>query len=170
MAMKAAHSEDNADKNITGSTRQHIVSRLHKAVQTAKQIVDVLTETGASGANDTDVLEAKAYRYALAGAEEFEKQAEGIKASNASPQRWNTCLTNFSAARVIYSSLLKATKKDLFKEVLAGTTDPVMLHTRVASRGLSEYLPLPGNSSPRMKRHWSKPFRLWTQRPWKRKT
>jgi signal recognition particle subunit SRP68 len=134
MAMKAAHSEDNADKNITGSTRQHIVSRLHKAVQTAKQIVDVLTETGASGANDTDVLEAKAYRYALAGAEEFEKQAEGIKASNASPQRWNTCLTNFSAARVIYSSLLKATKKDLFKEVLAGTTDPSIRYAAYQSR------------------------------------
>jgi signal recognition particle subunit SRP68 len=134
MAMKAAHSEDNADKNITGSTRQHIVSRLHKAVQTAKQIVDVLTETGASGANDTDALEAKAYRYALAGAEEFEKQAEGIQASNASPQRWNTCLTNFAAARVIYSALLKATKKDLFREVLAGTTDPSIRYAAYQSR------------------------------------
>jgi signal recognition particle subunit SRP68 len=134
MAMKAAHSEDNADKNITGSTRQHIVSRLHKAVQTAKQIVDVLSETGASGANDTDILEAKAYRYALAGAEEFEKQAEGIKASNASPERWTTCLTNFSAARIIYSSLFKATKKDLFKEVLAGTTDPSIRYAAYQSR------------------------------------
>jgi hypothetical protein len=134
MAMKAAHSEDNADKNITGSTRQHIVSRLRKAVQTAQQIVDLLTDTDASGAHDTDVLEAKAYRYALAGAEEFEKQAEGIKASNASPQRWNTCLANFSAARVIYSSLLKATKKDLFKEVLAATTDPSIRYAAYQSR------------------------------------
>jgi signal recognition particle subunit SRP68 len=134
MAMKAAHSEDNADKNITGSTRQHIVSRLRKAVQTAQQIVDVLTETDASGAHDTDILEAKAYRYALAGAEEFEKQAEGIKASNASPQRWNPCLANFSAARVIYSSMLKATKKDLFKEVLAATTDPSIRYAAYQSR------------------------------------
>jgi signal recognition particle subunit SRP68 len=132
--MKASHSEDNANKNITGSTRQHIISRLHKAVQTAKQIVDLVSDTGASGARDTDVLEAKAYRYALAGAEEFEKQAEGIKASNASPQRWNTCLTNFSAARVIYSSLLKATKKDLFKEVLAGNTDPSIRYAAYQSR------------------------------------
>lgn len=132
--MKASHSEDNADKNITGSTRQHIVSRLHKAVQTAKQIVQLVSEKTASGASDADVLEATAYRYALAGGEEFEKQAEGIKASNASPQRWNTCLSNFSAARVIYSSLLKATKKDLFKEVLAGTTDPSIRYAAYQSR------------------------------------
>jgi signal recognition particle subunit SRP68 len=134
MAMKASHSEDNADKNITGSTRQHIVSRLHKAVQTAKQIIDLLSDTASSGAKDTDVLEAKAYRYALAGAEEFEKQAEGIKSKDASPQRWNTCLANFSAARIIYSSLLKATKKDLFKEVLAGTTDPSIRYAAYQSR------------------------------------
>jgi signal recognition particle subunit SRP68 len=134
MAMKASHSEDNADKNITGSTRQHIISRLHKAVQTAKQIIDLLSDTATSGASETDVLEAKAYRYALAGAEEFERQAEGVKAKNASPQRWNTCLTNFSAARIIYSSLLKATKKDLFKEVLAGTTDPSIRYAAYQSR------------------------------------
>jgi signal recognition particle subunit SRP68 len=134
MAMKTAHSEDNADKNITGSTRKHIVSRLHKAVHTAKQIIALLSELGSSGANDTDVLEAKAYRYALAGAEEFEKQAEGVKASNASPQRWNSCLANYSAARVIYSTLLKATKKDLFKEVLAGTTDPSIRYAAYQSR------------------------------------
>lgn len=133
MAMKAAHSEDNADKNITGSTRQHIISRLHKAVQTAKHVIDLVSDS-ASGASETDVLEAQAYRYALAGAEEFEKQAEGVKAKNASPQRWNTCLTNFSAARIIYSSLLKATKKDLFKEVLAGTTDPSIRYAAYQSR------------------------------------
>ncbi|KAF1912826.1 hypothetical protein BDU57DRAFT_457653 [Ampelomyces quisqualis] len=134
MAMKASHSKDNADKNITGSTRQHIVSRLHRATQVAQQIVDLVTQTGTSGASDTDVLEAKAYRYALAGAAEFEKQAEGIKASNASPQRWNTCLADFSAARVIYSALLKATQKDLFKEVLAGTTDPSIRYAAYQSR------------------------------------
>ncbi|KAF2028329.1 hypothetical protein EK21DRAFT_101926 [Setomelanomma holmii] len=134
MAMKAAHSEDNADKNITGSTRQHIVSRLHKAVQTAKQIVELLADTATSGANATDVLEAKAYTFSLAGAEEFEKQAEGIKASNASPQRWSSCLTNFSAARVIYASLLKAKKQELFKEVLASTIDPSIRYAAYQSR------------------------------------
>lgn len=134
MAMKASHSEDNADKNITGSTRQHIVSRLHKAVQAAKQIELLLSDTSASGATEIDVLEAKGYRYALAGTEEFEKQAEGIKAANASPQRWNTCLASFSAARIIYSSLLKATKKDLFKEVLATITDPSIRYAAYQSR------------------------------------
>ncbi|KAF2800935.1 hypothetical protein K505DRAFT_344804 [Melanomma pulvis-pyrius CBS 109.77] len=124
MAMKAAHAEDNADKNITGSTRQHILSRLHKAIKHAEEVVELLSNQTASGANDTDILEAKAYAYSLAGAEEFEKQAEGVKDSDASPQRWTPCLTNYSAARVIYSSLLKATKKDLFKEILANTTDP----------------------------------------------
>ncbi|KAJ4364392.1 signal recognition particle subunit srp68 [Neocucurbitaria cava] len=134
MAMKASHSEDNADKNITGSTRSHIVSRLHKAVQNAKQIVDLVGDTAASGATETDVLEAKAYVYALAGAEDFEKQAEGIKGNNATPQRWNSCLTNFSAARIIYSALLKSTKKDLFKDVLAGTTDPSIRYAAYQSR------------------------------------
>ncbi|CAO2653410.1 Nn.00g028210.m01.CDS01 [Neocucurbitaria sp. VM-36] len=134
MAMKAAHAEDNADKNITGSTRSHIVSRLHKAVQNAKQMVELVSDTATSKATETDVLEARAYVYALAGAEEFEKQAEGIKGSNATPQRWNACLTNFSAARIIYSSLLKATKKDLFKDVLAGTTDPSIRYAAYQSR------------------------------------
>jgi signal recognition particle subunit SRP68 len=134
MAMKASHSEDNADKNITGSTRQHIVSRLHKATQTARQMVDLVADTAASKASETDVLEARAYAYALAGAEEFEKQAEGVKGSTATPQRWTPCLTNFSAARVIYSSLLKATKKDLFKDVLAGTTDPSIRYAAYQSR------------------------------------
>lgn len=134
MAMKASHSEDNADKNITGSTRQHIVSRLHKAVQNAKQIVDLVSDTAASGATESDVLEAKAYVFALAGAEDFEKQAEGIKGSNATPQRWNSCLTNYSAARIIYSALLKATKKDLFKDVLAGSVDPSIRYAAYQSR------------------------------------
>ncbi|KAH8725589.1 hypothetical protein GQ44DRAFT_615250 [Phaeosphaeriaceae sp. PMI808] len=134
MAMKASHSEDNADKNTTGSTRQHIVSRLHKAVSTAKQMIDLLTDTATSGANETDLLEAKAYQYALAGAEQFEKQTEGVKGSSASPQRWNSCLANFSAARIIYSSLLKATKKDLFKDFLAGTIDPSIRYAAYQSR------------------------------------
>lgn len=124
MAMKASHSEDNADKSITGSTRSHIISRLHKAARNAEGVVQLLSDQAASGATDTDVLEAKAYAYALAGAEEFEKQAEGNKPTDALNDRWIPCLKRYSAARIIYSSLLKATKRDLFKEVLAGTTDP----------------------------------------------
>ncbi|KAH9870880.1 hypothetical protein J1614_006452 [Plenodomus biglobosus] len=134
MAMKAAHAEDKADKNITGATRQHIVSRLHKAVQAAKNMEALLADTAASGASQTDVLEAKAYVFALAGAEDFEKQAEGVKASGALPKRWNACLANYSAARVIYSTLLKTTGKDLFKDVLAGTTDPSIRYAAYQSR------------------------------------
>jgi signal recognition particle subunit SRP68 len=124
MSMKTSHSEDNADQNISGSTRQHIISRLDKAVRYANDTAQLLSDRAASGASDTDVLEARAYAYALAGAQEFEKQAEGAKSKDAATKRWAPCLTNYSAARVIYSSLFKATKKDLFKEVLAGTTDP----------------------------------------------
>ena len=134
MATKASHSEDNADKNITGSTRRHIVSRLSKAVRHAKQIVELLSDSSASGASETDVLEARAYVYALSGAEEFEKQAEGVKSKNAKPERWVTCLTSFSAARIIYSSLLKSTKKELFKDVLAGTIDPSIRYAAYQSR------------------------------------
>lgn len=133
MAMKALHSEDNADKSISGSTRQHIISRLHKAVQSAKEVVTLLSDS-ASGATETDVLEAKAYVYALAGAQEFEKQAEGVKAKGASPQRWDACLTNFAAARVLYSALHKATKKDLFKDVLSGTIDPSIRYAAYQNR------------------------------------
>ncbi|KAL5377179.1 hypothetical protein DPSP01_009991 [Paraphaeosphaeria sporulosa] len=124
MSMKTSHSEDNADQNISGSTRQHIISRLSKALRYANDTVKLLEDRAASGASDIDVLEARAYAYALAGAQEFEKQAEGIRAKDAAAKRWIPCLANFSAARVIYSSLFKATKKDLFKEVLVGTTDP----------------------------------------------
>ncbi|KAF2450955.1 hypothetical protein P171DRAFT_460404 [Karstenula rhodostoma CBS 690.94] len=124
MSMKTSHSEDNADQNISGSTRQHIISRLDKAVRYANDTVKLLSDRAASGASDVDVLEARAYAYALAGAQEFEKQAEGAGSKDAATKRWIPCLTNYSAARVIYSSLFKATKKDLFKEVLAGTTDP----------------------------------------------
>jgi signal recognition particle subunit SRP68 len=124
MAMKAAHSEDNADKNITGATRSHIISRLHKAARNAKNLVELLSDQAASGATDIDVLEARGYAFSLAGVEDFETQAEGTKPKDAPSDRWVSCLQNFSAARVIYNSLLKATKKDVFKEVLAGTTDP----------------------------------------------
>ncbi|KAJ4989623.1 signal recognition particle protein [Stagonosporopsis vannaccii] len=133
MAMKALHSEDKADKNITGATRQHILSRLHKAVQAARGVVALLSDA-ASGATTTDVLEARAYEYALAGAHEFEKQAEGITAKAASPHRWDACLAHFAAARVLYSALHTATKKDLFKDVLAGTIDPSIRYAAYQNR------------------------------------
>lgn len=124
MLMKAAHAEGNADKKITGSTRQHMLSRLHKAVKCAEEVVSLLSDQAASGATDTDVLEAKAYAFSLAGTAEFEKQAGGNHDSDASHERWKPCLADFSAARVIYSALLKKTRSELFKEVLVTNVDP----------------------------------------------
>lgn len=124
MHMKTSHAENNADQKIAGSTRQHIISRLQKAVKGAEEVVGILSDQSASGATDVDLLEAKAYAYALAGSSEFEKQAEGVHAQNASADRWKSCLTNYAAARVIYSALYKSTKKDLFKDTLTSTIDP----------------------------------------------
>ncbi|PVH99296.1 hypothetical protein DM02DRAFT_436782 [Periconia macrospinosa] len=134
MSMKASHSEDSADKTITGSTRSHILSRLHKAGHYAQMVVDLLADQSASGASDIDLLEAKGYAYLLAGAEQFEKQAEGARSNDTSSERWLPCLKNYSAARIIYNSLLKATKKDLFKEVLASTTDPSLRYAAYQHR------------------------------------
>lgn len=134
MTMKAAHSEDSADKSITGSTRSHILSRLHKAGRYAQMVVEVLSDRSASGASDIDLLEAKAYAYSLAGAEQFEKHAEGTHSAEASSDRWSLCLRNYAAARIIYNSLLKATAKDLFKEVLASTTDPSLRYAAYQHR------------------------------------
>ncbi|CAI6235448.1 unnamed protein product [Periconia digitata] len=134
MSMKASHSEDNADQNITGSTRTHIISRLHKAARYAHQVVQLLSDQSASGASDIDLLEAKGYAYSLAGAEQFEKQAEGSHSNDTSSTRWLSCLRNYAAARIIYNSLLKATQKDLFKEVLASTTDPSLRYAAYQHR------------------------------------
>ncbi|KAF2089497.1 signal recognition particle [Saccharata proteae CBS 121410] len=136
MHMKSTHTEDNADKGITGSTRQHIISRLHKASNHAKELSKLLSDQVESGANDIDVLEAQAYVYSLVGAEEFEQQAEGMKTNLSTPpeERWRKCLTNFSAARVIYNALLRSTKKDIFKEILAGTIDPSIRYAAYQSR------------------------------------
>ena len=124
MLMKSAHSEDKSDKKITGSTRQHILSRLQKAIKSAEEIVALLSDREASGASETDLLEARAYLYSLAGARAFEKQAEGIQNRDASSERWKSCLSHYAIARVIYSALFKATKKELFKDVLTGSIDP----------------------------------------------
>ncbi|EOD48271.1 putative signal recognition protein [Neofusicoccum parvum UCRNP2] len=135
MHMKATHAEDNADKGITGSTRKHIISRLHKAAQTAKELASLLADPS-TNATDVDLLEAQAYVYSLSGAEEFEKQAEGIHSDSTQPpdQRWKQCLLSYAAARVIYNALLQATTKDLFKEFLAGTIDPSIRYAAYQSR------------------------------------
>ncbi|KAF2136860.1 uncharacterized protein K452DRAFT_258544 [Aplosporella prunicola CBS 121167] len=134
MHMKSTHSEENADNGITGSTRKHIISRLHKAATTANELVSLLSDQTVTGATDVDLLEAQAYVYSLSGAEEFEKQAEGIRPGEGQEQRWKSCLVHYSAARIIYNALLQSTKKDLFKEILASTIDPSIRYAAYQSR------------------------------------
>jgi signal recognition particle subunit SRP68 len=72
--IKNSHAED--EKGITGSARAQICSKLWKASKTAQELVDVLREVGGG---EGDLLEARTYTAMLAGAEEFEKQAEGVQ-------------------------------------------------------------------------------------------
>ena len=111
MAMKAAHASNK--KGITGHARSHIVSRLDKAAKYAEGLSDVLQES-ASGANDVDRLEARAYAALLRGAFAFEKQA------------WELCLANYSAVWAIYSALssTSATRADVFRDLLTDTLEP----------------------------------------------
>ncbi|KAL8382644.1 hypothetical protein RB595_006434 [Gaeumannomyces hyphopodioides] len=109
MSMKAAHAADN--KGITGSTRSHTVSRLHKAARTAEQLAAALSDPS-SGAGQVDILEATAYAALLRGAEQLEKQS------------WEPCLRSYATARVVYSVLSASTQKETFKDLLSETIDP----------------------------------------------
>lgn len=108
--MREVHSTEK--KGITGSTRSHIISRLHKATTYAKELQTLLAEQGKSGATDIDVLEARAYTASLTGAMEFEKQS------------WEACVRSYSEARIIYSALYTSTKSDMFKDLLSDPVDP----------------------------------------------
>lgn len=126
MHMKTSHQEES--KGITGSTRSHIISRLAKAAKTARQLVGLLQERAQSQASDRDVLEARAYQASLAGAEEFEKQSEGQRSGDgqASENRWEACLRQYSEARVIYAALYEKERKEVYREILANTVDPTI--------------------------------------------
>ncbi|KAK0629962.1 hypothetical protein B0T17DRAFT_556280 [Bombardia bombarda] len=110
MSMKAAHSADK--KGMTGKTRSHIVSRLEKGARYAEKLAETLSQTAASGATPTDVLEAHAYAALLRGAAQFEKQ------------HWESCLKSYSVARIIYGTLSTSAKGDIFKDLLSETIDP----------------------------------------------
>ncbi|KAI9760413.1 MAG: hypothetical protein M4579_001709 [Chaenotheca gracillima] len=112
MHMKSTSSNENADQGVTGSTRRHIISRLHKASTFANDLLVALTETPESGAKEIDILEAKAYVASLAGSIGFEKRD------------WKPCLTSYSEVRIIYAALYCTSKDDVFKEQLANTVDP----------------------------------------------
>lgn len=110
MYMKSTHSAD--AKGITGVTRSHIISRLHKASTTANELLKVLGDRSTTGATETDILELRAYATSLRGAEEFEKQS------------WDACIRSYSVAWVLYSALATSTKSDTFKDLLSGTIEP----------------------------------------------
>ncbi|KAK4987978.1 signal recognition particle subunit srp68 [Elasticomyces elasticus] len=128
MRMKSTHAEDSTGQAISRSIRNHIVSRLNKAAKSAEELVTLLRDQTVTKASDIDVLEARAYLASITGAEEFEKQAEGQRSADAkaSKHRWQKCLRGYSEARVIYAALLKETKKDVFREILANTVDPTI--------------------------------------------
>ncbi|PBP19623.1 signal recognition particle protein [Diplocarpon rosae] len=110
MSMREVHSTEK--KGITGSTRSHIISRLHKATTYAYDLLQHLQDQETTGAVDGDVLEARAYAASLSGAREFEKQ------------KWETCVQSYSEARIIYSALAASTKIDIFKDLLSDPVDP----------------------------------------------
>ncbi|GAM84596.1 hypothetical protein ANO11243_025920 [Dothideomycetidae sp. 11243] len=128
MQIKSARSEENTGQAVTGSTRDHILSRLHKAAKHAKELLTLLQEREVSGSSDNDILESRAYLGSMAGALEFEKQSEGQKSREdiARKERWQPCLKEYSVARVIYAALLSQTKKDLFKDFINNTVDPTI--------------------------------------------
>ena len=109
MSMREVHSTEK--KGITGSTRSHIISRLHKATVYANELFKLLTDQTATGATIEDVLEARAYAASLKGAMEFEKQS------------WETCVKSYSEARIIYTTLATFTKSDIFKDLLEDPID-----------------------------------------------
>ncbi|KAH8659142.1 signal recognition particle protein [Tricladium varicosporioides] len=113
MSMREIHSTE--QKGITGSTRSHIISRLHKSTIYANHLFQILKDQAATGAQDEDVLEARAYAAALSGAKAFEKQS------------WEACVSSYSEARIIYSALVTAKRSDVFKDLLS---DPVDLSIR----------------------------------------
>lgn len=111
--MKTTHAADGS--SITGSTKLHIVSRLRKSSLYAGHLVDLLQDRTVSGASITDVLEARAYYVSLLGTTQFEKQD------------WESCLQEFSEARLIYTNLAKSEdsrREAVFNDLLSSIIDP----------------------------------------------
>lgn len=125
MHMKSAHAADSGSKGITGSTKRHIGSRIHKASTYAGHLVKLLNVKEAAGARTEDILEARAYYVSLLGAAEFEKQS------------WQNCLQQYSQARFIYLALAqsKDTKRgDLLRDLLTSTIDPSIRYAAYQSK------------------------------------
>ena len=115
MHMKSTHSAESTSQGITGSTRRHIVSRLHKASVIATHLVELLKDKEKTGAKPEMILEARAYHVSLVGAVGFEKQ------------KWEECVKAYSEARLIYTVLAQSLlpqQHDPYRDLLSGTIDP----------------------------------------------
>lgn len=115
MHMKSTHSAESGAHGISGSTKSHIHSRLHKASTYARQLVELLKNTAITKATPEALLEARAYYVSLRGAIEFERQS------------WEDCLREYSEARFIYTTLAQTRgpkEEDLFRDLLNATIDP----------------------------------------------
>ena len=136
MHLRSVRSADST-KTITGSTRQHVLSRLSKAAKQAQDLA-LLFQDPASQASDKDILEVWAYAYSLMGSVEFEKQSSGSRKVDGQippKQRWKMCLVAFSGARVIYDSVSRSSKQqDVYKELLNTTVDPSIRYAAYQSR------------------------------------
>ena len=108
------HSAGSTGKNISGSTRTHIISRLAKADRVATRLCSLLQDHHV-GACAQDVFEACAYYFLMSGALSFEKQS------------WESCVRVYSEAHLIYTALAKSIdpkRDDLYREILSSTVDP----------------------------------------------
>jgi signal recognition particle subunit SRP68 len=112
MAMKSVQSTENTQKKMAGSTKRQIVSRLNKATQYADHLISCVGEKATSHASDQDILELAAYRASLRGSLYFEKA------------RWDSCIQQYSIARLIYTTLSSTARTDVFKDLLSATVDP----------------------------------------------
>lgn len=112
MAMKSAQSRDDTQSRLPGSTRRQIVSKLSKAIQYAQHLISCIRGKAAPNENDMDEMEAAAYLASFRGSLHFEKG------------RWDSCIQEYSVARVVYAALGSATSRDLFKDLLSSTIDP----------------------------------------------
>jgi signal recognition particle subunit SRP68 len=124
MSMKSMHAAESS-KAIVGSTRKHIISRLRKAERHATQLLDLVRATERTDAHDRDLVEAKAYCAMLGGSVAFEAR------------RWETCLTDYSEAFLIYTALAHASiegQGDIFRELLSTTVEPSIRYAAYQQR------------------------------------
>lgn len=112
MAMKSSQSTETTQKAMPGSTKRQIVSRLRRSILFAQNLVTVLQDRDTSKATIVDELEAKAYLSLLTGSLDFEKL------------RWDSCIRNYSMARIIYATLGATAKTDLYKDLISSIVDP----------------------------------------------